>query len=60
MACKLPLLWVYVCDTHICPRSRYPLLSLTAWSYCFGALWMVLAQCYYLVGDTPERYHQRW
>jgi drug/metabolite transporter (DMT)-like permease len=40
--------------------ERYPLLTLTAWSYFFGAIWMALAQCYYLVTDTSERYHQRW
>lgn len=40
--------------------ESYPLLSLTAWSYFFGAAWMVLAQCYYLFSDTPEKYHERW
>ena len=40
--------------------EKYPLLSLTAWSYCFGAAWMVLAQGYYLIDDSPERYRERW
>lgn len=40
--------------------DSYPLLSLTAWSYFFGAAWMSLAQCYYLVTDTTKQYSQRW
>jgi len=34
--------------------NRYPPLSLTAWSYFFGALWMALASCYYLTLPRDE------
>jgi len=39
--------------------NRYPPLSLTAWSYLFGALWMMLASCGYLTLPKTEL-HAKW
>jgi len=39
--------------------NRYPPLSLTAWSYFFGTLWMALASCYYFVLPYDE-FVEKW